>query len=148
MPTLISHCTWLSWSSGQTASGVTPRQYPHGQFSPTFIKTILLFPTLRSAAMLRCGDLRPRQTGSCLQAAMLLSARLSAPAGIRWAFYFSHVFILQYYRRVCAEQCWRADEDHYMLGLFFPHIFEKTTQNYLYKRQHLLRKPGPGKLLL
>lgn len=56
---------------------------------------------------------------------------------------------LQHYRRVCAEQCWCADEDYYIAGLFFfSYMFGKATQNYIYQRQHLLRKPGPGKLLL
>lgn len=35
---------------------------------------------------------------------------------------------LQYYGRVCAEQCWRADERYYIAGLgFFPHIFQKSN---------------------
>lgn len=111
MPTLISRCTWLSWSSCQTASGVTPRPYPCGQLSPAFIKILLLFPKLRAAAVLADGQL-PAGSDAVGHRPLRTSRRSLC------ILFFSCVH-LQHYRHVCAEQCWRADEDYYIAGVGF-----------------------------
>lgn len=149
MPTSISRCTGLSRSSRQTASGVTPRPCPHGRLSPTFGKILLLFPKTKSAAMLGLWGPASSADGQ-LPAGSDAAERLPLPTSRHSVciLFFACVH-LQYCRRVRAEQCWRADERYYIAGLgFFPYIFQKATQNYIYKRQHLLRKPGPGKLML
>lgn len=145
MPASISRCAWLLWSSWQTESGVTPR---HGRLSPTSGKIFLLFLKARSAVVLGLwgsASSADEQLPAGSDAAERLPLRTSRH--LLNILFFACVH-LQCYRRVCAELHWRADEDYYIAGAFFPRIFEKATQNYIYKRQHLLQKPGPGKLLL
>lgn len=49
--------------------------------------------------------------------------------------------------QMCAEQCWPADKEYYIVCFFLTYL-KKKQHKITYIRQHLLWKPGPGELLL